>query len=131
MLHECGHPKLNIPNFLKELTKWGPIKGNVSEELLYLIGKMQTEKYKSLSPRLFRKAVAKTTPQFDCEEQQDAHEFAAWVLEDIMEDVNEAVQDGTTESNYLSAMFNGIRQYKLQCKLCNGVSITRKNHSTG
>ena len=113
----------NIPNFLKELTKLGPSKGNVSEELLYLIGKMQTEKYKTLSPRLFRKAVAKTTPQFDCEEQQDAHEFAAWVLKDIMEDVNEAVQDDSTESNYLCAMFNGIRQYKLQCKLCDGVSI--------
>ena len=117
----------NLPNFLEELTRLEPKNGTVANEMVDLLGKMQAEKFKTLSPRLYRKAVTKNTSKFENGGQQDAHEFAAWVLDSIiMDDAKEASKEGV---NKLKDMFYGTRQYRLQCKHCTGTSIKEEPFS--
>lgn len=85
----------NLQRFLQETSKseGATTEGNVSAELTELVGKMQTEQYKIMSPRLLIYTVMNKGPQFTKGKQQDAHKFLTWLLQKIDEEKGVSVQE--------------------------------------
>ena len=64
--------------------------GEMAEEFGELLSVMWTRRFRHVAPRFFKAALSRFAPQFAGTQQQDAQEFAAFLLDGLHEDLNRA-----------------------------------------
>ncbi|KAJ2315253.1 ubiquitin-specific protease doa4 [Coemansia sp. RSA 2705] len=72
----------------KDLLRDSSARSDVAVEFARLLESMWRGQYASISPIGFRAAVAKCSEQFKGNEQEDAHEFASFLLDTLHESLN-------------------------------------------
>merc|ERR1712241_86032 len=63
-------------------------QGRLAEEYAGLLRELWSGQNKSVAPRTFKKTLAQFSPRFTGYQQQDSHEFLAFLLDGIHEDLN-------------------------------------------
>jgi len=72
--------------------------GNVANSWGSLTEKIWGDKYKTVAPKSFKKAIGKVAPRFDGYQQQDSQEFLTFLLDGLHEDLNRIKNKPATEN---------------------------------
>lgn len=63
-------------------------QGRLAEEYAHLLRQVWSGQHNSVAPRTFKKTLAQFCPRFSGYQQQDSHEFIAFLLDGLHEDLN-------------------------------------------
>ncbi|KAI9475272.1 ubiquitin-specific protease doa4 [Coemansia sp. RSA 989] len=114
----------------KDMARDASAQSEVSVEFARLLENMWRGQYASISPIGFRSAVAKCSEQFKGNDQEDAHEFASFLLDSLHESLNHIrprpppERELTTEEEKQFEQLPDEQQAQLQWK-----RFTRRNWS--
>ncbi|KAJ2358433.1 ubiquitin-specific protease doa4 [Coemansia sp. RSA 2618] len=114
----------------KDLVKDNPRESDVTSEFSKVVESMWRGQYSSISPADFRASVAKCSEQFRGNEQEDAHEFASFLLNTLHETLNHRhpkpppEKERTFEEELEFEQLSDEQQSDVQWEL-----YTRRNHS--
>ncbi|XP_043268085.1 ubiquitin carboxyl-terminal hydrolase 8 isoform X2 [Venturia canescens] len=114
-------------------------QGQVADEVAHVIKALWRGQYKSISPRDLKVVIGQYRLQFDCNEQQDSHEFLVFLLDWLHNDLKKGVEyylgnHNTARKQWfkslnngesiISELFMGQLKSSIICSTCNNSSIT-------
>eukprot|EP00045_Choanoeca_perplexa_P012453 m.135922 g.135922 ORF g.135922 m.135922 type:complete len:1072 (+) comp16013_c0_seq1:101-3316(+) len=135
--------------FRNDLNRRNPMgcKGDLAEEYAALMVELHKQSYRHLAPRFFKDTLAQFAPQFSGYQQQDAQEFASFLLDGLHEDLNrvrkkptmidlkldglpdplaaeKAWHEYTSRNNsIITDVFQGQYRSAIRCKTCDYESV--------